>query len=196
MSYRHPSAAPFVTADVPDRKERLIYAAGRWGAREKNFGLLETRARARTEQRPRRIGSRRGQGPERLRALKPRKIEFVGEVEREEARRDCRAGTRVSGHVPMGELSPWRSRGTYGWRDRRRHADPGGLRYDLRWSLRDDGQFPPTRQRPSRPQTRDAIVGRWPPQRRDHCRRMARSARAGDRCAAASKPPKLAAVSS
>ena len=79
----NPCAVPFMTADVPGRKERLIYAAGRWGAREKNFGLLEHVLERELSRDPDASAVVAGRVPERLRAPSPRKIQFVGEVERE-----------------------------------------------------------------------------------------------------------------
>jgi Glycosyl transferases group 1 len=79
----NPSAPPFVTVDVSGLKERLIYAAGRWEAREKNFGLLQRSLEAYLRKDPQAYAVIAGRVPMRIPALKTSRIEFIGAVGRE-----------------------------------------------------------------------------------------------------------------
>jgi glycosyltransferase involved in cell wall biosynthesis len=79
----NPSALPFVMARVPERKERLIYAAGRWESPPKNVELL---IRVLEQYLSRDQSARAviaGSGTERFRHVRTSRIQHVGQVERE-----------------------------------------------------------------------------------------------------------------
>jgi glycosyltransferase involved in cell wall biosynthesis len=78
----NPSASQFMTADLSGQKERLIYAAGRWNAWEKNFGLLKSVLERYLRRDPDASVVVVGTPPERQHFRSSRRLELVGQVER------------------------------------------------------------------------------------------------------------------